>query len=661
MTVQAATQTQAATSSDHATNALRAVGVDTTLIPHLLALMNLATASAPAPTAPQSDSTQAPGGSRSPGNSPRDAQLVAAAQACVDIARWCEGTLLEVCRAMALQSGELILEQWGLCAAELSTSKAQRWRTVTKSAVASELQALSGWGIQSCHDRVGLALTPAPISEPIEMALKQGWNDSRAVIDFWRKARHLDLIDAGIVARASFGPVPDGDGVCQRASHSEFGQRLGKALASVDPDTHRRQRQGALDRRDSLTVVDDDGTGTLTTTGPVSKIAAAALRVDSIARKTRAAGDPRTLGQLRADLSLALLTHGVLPDFDQGLSPASSDLLAEPGPLLRATLGRHSAPIALEVIVPIDVLASAQSASVGVIPGFGSISAPHVRELAQTPGTVIHRLLTDPADGRCIERTATAYRPDKAMLDQLRAMDRSCRGPGCTVDASRCQPDHETPYADGGATSESNLALKHGHHHNNKTLKLWSSELHTDRRITWHTLLGQKYTTRAFDYRALQPLQSLADELPPKRQSLLRPRPTASTASTASTENGTTPVVDRDDAIYQVLTRQWLATGHSSLADSSDAFDSADFSEHITLRHETSGGQRRRGPHPRHIALAERHAVIRRRVGVDGNGATSEPADVNESQSSPKQPGIFATSDSKRSRSVTPDDDPPPF
>ncbi|WP_396121702.1 HNH endonuclease signature motif containing protein [Corynebacterium sp. p3-SID1241] len=47
--------------------------------------------------------------------------------------------------------------------------------------------------------------------------------------------------------------------------------------------------------------------------------------------------------------------------------------------------------------------------------------------------------------------------------------DATCRWPGCTVPATRCQLDHRIEYHLGGPTSPDNLVNLCQHHHNIKT------------------------------------------------------------------------------------------------------------------------------------------------------------------------------------------------
>ncbi len=478
----------------------------------------------------------------------RDRRLLDGVEASMLLSRFTDAAMMRMTRELAVVAGERLLARDGVASIEeLSVTRRERWRARTKSAVATELQALTGAGIQSCHDRVGLALAPSEVSARAEWTLSEGWNDLRAVTDFWRRARNLPVEQAAVVAEQTLGPVPDGEGEAVRASRDQFATRLHRAITAAegsDAAAARRRRRRALDARDTTATLDDDGTGQITVRGSTSAVAAAMVRMDSVARRSRHAGDERTVPQLRADLTLALLIHGVLPgETDpvseekapkpEDASPESGESNAsqpqqpvhephedeggEPEPLReeplvaepdtpRDALARLETPINLEVIVPLDALLHPESTAVAHLPGFGPISAEHARELAAAEGTTIHRLLTDPADGRCVERSIGSYRPDAPMLEQLRAADRTCRGPGCTRDVAHAQPDHVQPWQESRWTSEANLAYEHSHHHNNLTLQLWSSMLRADRTMTFTTLFGRIYTTRSHDYRDYHPL-----------------------------------------------------------------------------------------------------------------------------------------------------------
>ncbi len=127
-----------------------------------------------------------------------------------------------------------------------------------------------------------------------------------------------------------------------------------------------------------------------------------------------------------------------------------------------------------------------------------------VRELALMPGTTMARLLTDPADGRLVERSVTTYRPDAAMRRQVLAADVFSRAPGTRQPGTVCELDHVTPWGpegSGGPTAETNLLALGKSAHQLKTLGRALAEVNDLRDLTWTTLLGQTETTRAHDYR----------------------------------------------------------------------------------------------------------------------------------------------------------------
>ncbi|ANS80037.1 hypothetical protein SGUI_2641 [Serinicoccus hydrothermalis] len=148
----------------------------------------------------------------------------------------------------------------------------------------------------------------------------------------------------------------------------------------------------------------------------------------------------------------------------------------------------------------------------GHLIGYPAYLTPgHARELALAPGTTLSRLLTDPADGRLIERTQSTYRPDTAMRTQIHAADVHSRAPGTGHPATSCELDHVTPWtgppdpttgqAPGGTTTETNLVTLDKRHHQLKTLGIATATINHLRDLTWTTLLGHTTTTRTHDYR----------------------------------------------------------------------------------------------------------------------------------------------------------------
>lgn len=95
-----------------------------------------------------------------------------------------------------------------------------------------------------------------------------------------------------------------------------------------------------------------------------ASVVAATDRIELLARRARAAGDPRALNQLRADAALALLVHGTVPlphtpadddqeDLDDRVLGSEADSIA------RILQGLPTASV--EVILPLDALVSPSS------------------------------------------------------------------------------------------------------------------------------------------------------------------------------------------------------------------------------------------------------------------------------------------------------------
>lgn len=249
----------------------------------------------------------------------------------------------------------------------------------------------------------------------------------------------------------------------------------------------------------------------------------------------------------------------------------------------------------LEVIVPLDVLLNPDSVAVGMIPGQGYLSAEQVRALAASAGGVLHRLVTDPLDGRLVERTLTSYRPDAAMRSQVEAADVQCRAPGCRVPAASCEFDHEARYAESGRTSEADGDLKHKPHHQLVTWDVWQTELDASRRVTWTTLFGRCYVTRAFDYRLLTQPWTPGRSSSAGGDGSAEPRERWQQAVSGDADL-------QDRLIYAALAHREPGDRLAGLDDYPDPESreiGGGWLHHqapIQLRHRTRRGQRRKGP-----------------------------------------------------------------
>lgn len=253
-----------------------------------------------------------------------DDELIKAVDAALVLSRWSDALLVGVVADLTAATGEKLMDKRAAAdPAELSVTGRERWRKKTKSAMAHELQVLTGWGIQDCHDRVALATGPRIATTTPWQAWAAGqvqWNQVRA---WWSTCRQMPVEVAAQVAKATFGEEServtsaraggvDPDDMARQGwgETKDVLDRLAAALLGNDPARARADRQAAVSRRDARAQVEDDGTGCLTITGRTTSIVAAIQRIDQAARALRAAGDPRTLSQLRADLGLSLLIHG---------------------------------------------------------------------------------------------------------------------------------------------------------------------------------------------------------------------------------------------------------------------------------------------------------------------------------------------------------------
>jgi hypothetical protein len=255
-----------------------------------------------------------------------------------------------------------------------------------------------------------------------------------------------------------------------RLTTGQLARRVDRLVLAVDPVAVAERRAAAVADRRVAAQPEPDGTATLTVLGlPVERVAAAMNRVETIAQTARRAGDPRTIHQLRADVTLGLL--------DGSLDPRGT--------------GRGT----VELVVPLATLAGT-SDEPGEIPGWGPVLADVARQVATYQPDATWRYRVVDADGTLVAAGSTRRRPTIAQEAHVRARDKTCRAPGCRQPASRTELDHTTAYTDGGPTITANLGSLCTYHHRAKHEAGWRLTQPSPGVFVWLSPLGHRYVVK---------------------------------------------------------------------------------------------------------------------------------------------------------------------
>jgi hypothetical protein len=182
-------------------------------------------------------------------------------------------------------------------------------------------------------------------------------------------------------------------------------------------------------------------------------------------------GEVRTLTQLRADVFRDLLIDGQPSDEAHGISAKVFVTV----PVL-TLLGRDDLPATLD--------------------GYGPIDPDTARTLAAHAPSFI-RLLTRPETGAVLSVGRDSYRVPQDLKNWLQVRDVTCRFPGCSRHAARCEIDHTRDWANDGQTRHDNLAHLCKSHHILKHKTDWQVAQARDGtgNLTWTSPAGRNYTT----------------------------------------------------------------------------------------------------------------------------------------------------------------------
>ncbi|WP_081448088.1 HNH endonuclease signature motif containing protein [Sanguibacter keddieii] len=205
-------------------------------------------------------------------------------------------------------------------------------------------------------------------------------------------------------------------------------------------------------------------------------------RLTDIATAVQGPDEPRTLAQLRADASVDLMLDD---DARTALTAApvtsaddsSDDRTVEADTAAQYTAGNPRQSIAgiadrvslggikpqVAVTIPVMTLLG-HSDEPGDLAGHGPIDAHTARRLAaQAPSFL--RILTHPETGTVLSVGRDRYAVPADLKSWLRIRDETCRFPGCSRRAQRCDIDHVKDWAHGGTTDHHNLIHLCRHHH----------------------------------------------------------------------------------------------------------------------------------------------------------------------------------------------------
>jgi hypothetical protein len=256
-------------------------------------------------------------------------------------------------------------------------------------------------------------------------------------------------------------------------NRGQLAGRIDKIVAGMDRDAVRRRRDRIADREVVMGDV-DRGLSEIHATLFAPDAHAVSERLTALAA-TVCEADPRTVAQRRADAFGVLAVGG-----DRlGCQCGSSDCPAG---------GTAASAVVIHVLAERGTL-DGTSVAPGAMLGFEGLLPPElIAELAKAARL---RPLVHPRDAA----PEAGYVPSRALAEFTRLRDLTCRFPGCTVPATRCDLDHSIPHREGGPTHASNLSAKCRLHHLLKTFWGWRDEQLRDGTIIWTSPAGERYVT----------------------------------------------------------------------------------------------------------------------------------------------------------------------
>ncbi|WP_104083823.1 HNH endonuclease signature motif containing protein [Cryobacterium sp. Y11] len=260
----------------------------------------------------------------------------------------------------------------------------------------------------------------------------------------------------------------------RKLTAAQFDGKARKLREHFHPDSITTRRAKCLADRSVKFFSDKDGMATLWLRAAGEDLTGIYNRVTETALSLQGPGEPRTLGQLRADVAIDLLAQGVTETgLGAGIS-ATVNITVPVLTLMGRAAGTRDEPAELE--------------------GYGPIAPEVARKLAGT-ATSFLRILTHPHTGIVLDVSSTPFRVPAALKKYLQLRDGTCRFPGCNRAAQHSDLDHTQDKQFGGATNATNLHFLSPAHHNLKHFSDWKVTADPDGTLHWTSPAGKHYAT----------------------------------------------------------------------------------------------------------------------------------------------------------------------
>jgi hypothetical protein len=277
---------------------------------------------------------------------------------------------------------------------------------------------------------------------------------------------------------------------------AKFERKIRTLRERSHPETIRERHVRAVSDREVVFAPARDGMAWLSAYLPAADALGAFNRLTEWASTLQHPDEVRTLTQLRADVFRDLVINGQVTDTLSGNGQPgngqpgdgqSGDVLS--GIAVRGVTAK------VFVTVPVLTLLGREDLP-ATLDGYGPIDADTARMLAGHAPSFV-RLLTHPETGAVLSVGRESYRVPQDLKNWLQVRDVTCRFPGCSRHAARCEIDHTRDWAHDGQTRHDNLAHLCKSHHTLKHKSDWQVTQARDGtgNLTWTSPTGHNYTT----------------------------------------------------------------------------------------------------------------------------------------------------------------------